>query len=136
MRTLCLDRDGGILVGTTGNRIVKSDLLSGSSDVEWAPLVSGHTGELWALCSHPNKNWFVSAGFDKRVYLWNATNHSVIWSQELEESVQSACFSPDGNIIILGTLTGKWIAVQAETCCILATFKNGHEPIQVNLKSD
>ena len=39
MRTLCLDRDGGILVGTTGNRIVKSDLLSGSSDVEWAPLV-------------------------------------------------------------------------------------------------
>ena len=31
------------------------------------------------------------------------------------EQAQSACFSPDGEVIVVGTITGKWVVLSAAT---------------------
>lgn len=126
VRALSQGRGSQILVGTTRNCIV-----AGNFDVPFSPLVEGHTGELWALCAHPNQNQFLSAGYDQRVQLWDTMSRSLIWSKDIAECVQSACFSPDGHLLVLGTSHGKWVAMDAETRDIYASQTDGHETIQV-----
>ena len=126
VRALAQGKGSQILVGTTKNCIV-----GGNFDLPFAPLVVGHTGDLWALCVHPNQNQFLSAGFDKRIQLWDTMSRSVIWTKDIDESIQSACFSPDGKILILGSTSGKWIAMDAETRDVYAEHVDGAEPLQV-----
>ena len=45
--------------------------------------------------------------------------------------MQSACFSPDGSVLIVGLVTGRWIAMIAETREHLSAHTDGSEPIQV-----
>ncbi|CAG7815967.1 unnamed protein product, partial [Allacma fusca] len=47
------------------------------------------------------------------------------------EAIQSSCFSPDGSVIVVGTILGHWFAISAETREILSHHNDGSEPIQV-----
>ena len=38
-----------------------------------------------------------------------------MWSNDVGEQAQSACFSPDGEVIVVGTITGKWVVLSAAT---------------------
>ena len=38
-----------------------------------------------------------------------------MWSNDVGEQAQSACFSPDGEVIVVGTVTGKWVVLSAAT---------------------
>ena len=38
-----------------------------------------------------------------------------MWSNDVGEQAQSACFSPDGEVIVVGTVTGKWVVLNAAT---------------------
>ena len=40
---------------------------------------------------------------------------TVVWSNDVGEQAQSACFSPDGEVIVVGTVTGKWVVLNAAT---------------------
>ena len=40
---------------------------------------------------------------------------TVVWSNDVGEQAQSACFSPDGEVIVVGTITGKWVVLSAAT---------------------
>jgi len=130
VRALSQGKGSQILVGTTRNCIV-----AGNFEMPFSVLVEGHTDELWALCAHPNQNQFLSAGYDKRIQLWDSMSRSLIWSKDVAESLQSACFSPDGSLLVVGTTVGKWIAMDAQTRDIHATHVDGHEPIQVPILS-
>jgi microtubule-associated protein-like 1/2 len=51
----------------------------------------------------------------------------------VQEAVQSACFSPDGSVIVVGTILGHWFALSAETREIISHHNDGSEPIQVSV---
>ena len=43
--------------------------------------------------------------------------------------VQSACFSPDGEVIVAGTVTGKWVVLDSRTREVVGLHQDGAEPI-------
>lgn len=89
----------------------------------------GHTEELWALAVHPTQNQFITAGYDKTIHLWDTMSHLVVWSKDIGESAQTACFSPDGNVLIVATTTGRWIVIEASTRQLISMHSDGTELI-------
>ncbi|XP_050538023.1 echinoderm microtubule-associated protein-like 2 isoform X2 [Daktulosphaira vitifoliae] len=126
IRTLSEGRGSQLLVGSTRNCI-----LIGSLKMGFSPAVLGHTDELWALCPHPTVSQFLTAGFDRIVQLWDSLSHSVVWSKDIAEQAQSAAFSTDGQIIIVGCTSGKWLVMDSETREIYSSHVDGNEAIQV-----
>ncbi|XP_046384237.1 echinoderm microtubule-associated protein-like 2 isoform X2 [Ischnura elegans] len=126
VRTVTEGRGGQIIVGTTKNCIA-----GGSLDLGLRTFTVGHTDELWALAVHPSLPQFLTGGYDKLIHLWDSQAHDVVWSKELEDKVQSATFSIDGGVIVLGTVTGRWMCLDAETKEIFSEHTDGDEPIQV-----
>ncbi|CAG0888088.1 unnamed protein product, partial [Cyprideis torosa] len=126
VRTISQTRGHMMLVGTTRNCI-----LNGSWDLSLSPLVLGHFDELWALAVHPLQKQFVSGGHDKVLRLWDSLAHQCVWTKEFESGVQSACFSPDGSVLVVALATGRWIALNPETRETLASQTDGNEPLQV-----
>lgn len=49
----------------------------------------------------------------------------------LQEQIQSATFSSDGGILIVGCVSGKWLVMDSETREIYSMHSDGSEPIQV-----
>lgn len=45
--------------------------------------------------------------------------------------IRSAAFSGDGETIVIGSVSGKWVALSAESRDVLAENQDGDEPIQV-----
>lgn len=90
----------------------------------------GHTDELWGLAIHPNMPQFVTGGRDRLLQLWDSLSHSVVWSKDIGEQVQSCAFSTTGTMIAVGTLTGKWLIFDTQTREAIAQHVDGQEPIQ------
>lgn len=126
VRTVSEGRGSQLLIGSTRNCI-----LVGSLSVGFSPAVLGHTDELWALAAHPSLPQFLTAGYDKIVQLWDSMARSVVWSKDIAEQAQSASFSPDGSVIIVGCVLGRWLVMDAETREIYSVHTDGAEPIQV-----
>ena len=47
------------------------------------------------------------------------------------EQAQSACFSPDGEVIVVGTVTGKWVVLSSSTREVFSVNQEsgGGEPV-------
>nr|CAD7573381.1 unnamed protein product [Timema californicum] len=126
VRVVSEGRGSQLLVGTTKNCI-----LIGSLEVGLSPTVLGHTDELWGLAVHPSLPQFLTAGHDRLVHLWDSMSHSVVWSKDIAEQAQSAAFSLDGSVIIVGCTSGKWLVMDSETREVYSMHTDGGEPIQV-----
>ncbi|CAG2055365.1 unnamed protein product [Timema podura] len=129
VRVVSEGRGSQLLVGTTKNCI-----LIGSLEVGLSPTVLGHTDELWGLAVHPSLPQFLTAGHDRLVHLWDSMSHSVVWSKDIAEQAQSAAFSLDGSVIIVGCTSGKWLVMDSETREVYSMHTDGGEPIQVTDK--
>lgn len=95
------------------------------------PIILGHTDELWGLASHPTVPQFATGGFDKLLQMWDSMSHSIIWSKDIGESVQSVAFSMDGGVLAVGGVTGKWMVFDTQTRDLICQHQDGGEPIQV-----
>lgn len=127
VRVVAEGKGSQLLVGTTRNCI-----LTGSFELEQlSPVIMGHTDEVWALAVHPSLPQFVTGGRDRLLQLWDSLSHSVVWSKDIGEPVQSCAFSVDGAMIAVGGLTGKWMVFDAQTREQLAAYQDGQEAIQV-----
>ena len=51
--------------------------------------------------------------------------------QSLQDQAQSACFSSDGEVIVVGMTSGRWIVLDASTREVYGLHQDGTEPIQV-----
>lgn len=91
----------------------------------------GHTEESTGLCVHPSQSQFVSYGYDGRIQLWDTMSRTLIWGKDIENAVTSACFSPDGSVLVVATASGKWFVMDSETRDMYAQHTDGNEPIQV-----
>lgn len=49
-----------------------------------------------------------------------------------QEHAQSAAFSNNGEIVIIGTTSGRWFVMDSETREMYSQHQDGNEPIQVN----
>ncbi|XP_061767367.1 echinoderm microtubule-associated protein-like 4 isoform X1 [Nerophis ophidion] len=114
------------LVGTSRNFILRGTFNEGFT-VE----VQGHTDELWGLASHPSRELFLTCAQDRLVCLWNAASHSLQWSKSVEEHGHCADFHPSGAVVAIGTHSGKWYVLDAETTDLVAIHTDGNEQLSV-----
>ncbi|XP_069179372.1 echinoderm microtubule-associated protein-like 2 isoform X3 [Procambarus clarkii] len=125
-RVVTSGRGTQLVVGTTRNCV-----LEGTFTFPMRPVMQGHTEELWALAPHPGHHQFLTAGYDRTCYLWDTMAHTIVWSKDIGEPAQSAAFSNNGEIVIIGTTSGRWFVMDAETREMYSQHQDGNEPIQV-----
>ncbi|XP_043476558.1 echinoderm microtubule-associated protein-like 2 isoform X7 [Leptopilina heterotoma] len=126
IRTVNEGRGSQYLVGTTRNCILVGDM-----EMEFHPTVLGHADEVWGLASHPTLPQFATAAHDRLLQMWDSLSHTVVWSKDIGEQAQSVCFSPDGNILVVGCTNGKWLVIDSETRELYSHHSDGSEPIQI-----
>ncbi|XP_032689911.1 echinoderm microtubule-associated protein-like 2 isoform X9 [Odontomachus brunneus] len=125
IRTLSEGRGSQLLVGTTRNCILVGDVEMGFN-----PAMLGHAEEVWGLAAHPTLPQFATAGHDRLLQMWDSLSHTVVWSKDIGEQAQSIAFSPDGNVIVVGCVSGKWLAIDSETRELYTHHSDGSEPLQ------
>ncbi|KAK9298266.1 hypothetical protein QLX08_008346 [Tetragonisca angustula] len=126
IRTVAEGRGSQLLIGTTRNCILVGDVGMGFN-----PAMLGHAEEVWGLAAHPMLPQFATAGHDRLLQMWDSLSHTVVWSKDIGEQAQSIGFSPDGNVMVVGCTSGKWLAIDSETRELYTHHTDGSEPIQV-----
>ncbi|XP_057703529.1 echinoderm microtubule-associated protein-like 4 isoform X2 [Corythoichthys intestinalis] len=126
IRAVAEGKGDQFLVGTSRNFILRGTFHDGFT-VE----VQGHTDELWGLASHPSKHLFLTCAQDRMVCLWNSTHHKLQWSRSVEEHGHCADFHPGGGVVAIGTHSGKWFVLDAETADLVAIHTDGNEQLSV-----
>ncbi|XP_043525554.1 echinoderm microtubule-associated protein-like 2 isoform X6 [Frieseomelitta varia] len=126
IRTVAEGRGSQLLIGTTRNCILVGDVGMGFN-----PAMLGHAEEVWGLAAHPILPQFATAGHDRLLQMWDSLSHTVVWSKDIGEQAQSIGFSPDGNVMVVGCTSGKWLAIDSETRELYTHHTDGSEPIQV-----
>uniref|UniRef100_A0A8C7KUV0 EMAP like 2 n=1 Tax=Oncorhynchus kisutch TaxID=8019 RepID=A0A8C7KUV0_ONCKI len=128
VRAVTEGKQGELLVGTTKNTV-----LTGSFPETLNPIVQGHTDELWGLDIHPSMEQFVTCGQDKQVHLWDTNSHQPLWSKTIEDPGRCAGFHPSGAVLAVGTMTGRWLVLDADTRDLVFMHTDGNEIIS-NIK--
>ncbi|KAG8443603.1 hypothetical protein GDO86_008955 [Hymenochirus boettgeri] len=114
------------LIGTSRNFILRGTFNDGFQ-VE----VQGHTDELWGLATHPFKDLLLTCAQDKQVCLWNSVDHSLEWTRLLDEPGHCAEFHPSGTVVAIGTHSGRWFVLDAETRDLVSIHTDGNEQLSV-----
>ncbi|XP_068089101.1 echinoderm microtubule-associated protein-like 4 isoform X6 [Hyperolius riggenbachi] len=114
------------LVGTSRNFVLRGTFNDGFQ-VE----VQGHTDELWGLATHPFKDLLLTCAQDKQVCLWNSVDHTLEWTRLLEEPGHCADFHPSGTVVAIGTHSGRWFVLDAETRDLVSIHTDGNEQLSV-----
>ncbi|KAI1894444.1 hypothetical protein AGOR_G00115880 [Albula goreensis] len=126
IRAVAEGKGDQFLVGTSRNFVLRGTFNDGFQ-VE----VQGHTDELWGLASHPYKDLFLTCAQDRQVCLWSSVDHSLEWTRLLDEHGHCADFHPSGAVVAIGTHSGKWYALDAETRDLVAIHTDGNEQLSV-----
>ncbi|NWT37516.1 EMAL4 protein, partial [Chroicocephalus maculipennis] len=114
------------LVGTSRNFV-----LRGTFDDGFLVEVQGHTDELWGLASHPFKDLFLTCAQDRQVCMWNSVDHTLEWTRLLDEPGHCADFHPSGAVVAIGTHSGRWFVLDAETRDLVSIHTDGNEQLSV-----
>lgn len=126
IRAVAEGKGDEVLVGTSKNFILRGTFTDGFT-VE----VQGHTDELWGLASHPSRDLFLTCAQDRLVCLWDSAEHRLKWSRSLEEHGHCADFHPSGAVVAIGTHSGKWYVLDAESMDLVAIHTDGNEQLSV-----
>lgn len=104
VRYITYARGSQVLIGTLRNCI-----LLGSLDKNFNLIMQGHSEATTSLAIHPNQQLYLTGGYDEQVHLFDAETHQTHWSECLQMPIRAACFSPNGEIIVIGSTQGKWV---------------------------
>uniref|UniRef100_A0A3Q3B700 EMAP like 4 n=1 Tax=Kryptolebias marmoratus TaxID=37003 RepID=A0A3Q3B700_KRYMA len=126
IRALSEGKGEEFLVGTSRNFILRGTFNDG-----FLVEVQGHTDELWGLATHPSKQLFLTCAQDQLVCLWNSTDHTLQWSRALDEHGHCADFHPSGAVVAIGTHSGRWFVLDAETTDLVGIHTDGNEQLSV-----
>lgn len=126
IRAVAEGKTDQFLIGTSKNFILRGTFNDGFQ-VE----VQGHTDELWGLATHPFKDLLLSCAQDKQVCLWNSVDHTLEWTRLLDEPGHCADFHPSGIVVAIGTHSGRWFVLDAETRDLVSIHTDGNEQLSV-----
>ncbi|XP_078261097.1 EMAP like 4 isoform X1 [Rhinoraja longicauda] len=126
IRAVAEGKEDQFLIGTSRNFILRGTFNDGFQ-VE----VQGHTDELWGLATHPFKDLFLTCAQDRQVCLWNSVDHTLEWSKILDEPGHCAEFHPSGVVVAIGTHSGRWFVLDAETKDLVSIHTDGNEQLSV-----
>ncbi|XP_019716941.1 echinoderm microtubule-associated protein-like 2 isoform X1 [Hippocampus comes] len=124
VRAIAEGKGDELFIGTTKNAILKAafpDTLT--------PIVQGHTDELWGLAVHSHLDQFVTCCQDKQVHLWDTNSHQPIWTKSIEDPGRCASFHPNGEVLAVGTMTGRWLVLDTDTRDLVSVHTDGNEII-------
>ncbi|XP_040467506.1 echinoderm microtubule-associated protein-like 4 isoform X6 [Falco naumanni] len=114
------------LVGTSRNFVLRGTFNDG-----FLVEVQGHTDELWGLASHPFKDLFLTCAQDRQVCMWSSVDHTLEWTRLLDEPGHCADFHPSGAVVAIGTHSGRWFVLDAETRDLVSIHTDGNEQLSV-----
>uniref|UniRef100_A0A8C0WH20 Echinoderm microtubule-associated protein-like 4 n=1 Tax=Castor canadensis TaxID=51338 RepID=A0A8C0WH20_CASCN len=114
------------LVGTSRNFILRGTFNDGFQ-IE----VQGHTDELWGLATHPFKDLLLTCAQDRQVCMWNSMEHRLEWTRLVDEPGHCADFHPSGTVVAIGTHSGRWFVLDAETRDLVSIHTDGNEQLSV-----
>ncbi|XP_066123098.1 echinoderm microtubule-associated protein-like 4 isoform X1 [Saccopteryx bilineata] len=114
------------LVGTSRNFILRGTFNDGFQ-IE----VQGHTDELWGLATHPFKDLLLTCAQDRQVCMWNSAEHRLEWIRLVDEPGHCADFHPSGTVVAIGTHSGRWFVLDAETRDLVSIHTDGNEQLSV-----
>uniref|UniRef100_A0A8C8TMV7 Echinoderm microtubule-associated protein-like 4 n=3 Tax=Peromyscus maniculatus bairdii TaxID=230844 RepID=A0A8C8TMV7_PERMB len=114
------------LVGTSRNFILRGTFNDGFQ-IE----VQGHTDELWGLATHPFKDLLLTCAQDRQVCMWNSVEHRLEWTRLVDEPGHCADFHPSGTVVAIGTHSGRWFVLDAETRDLVSIHTDGNEQLSV-----
>ncbi|XP_044147773.1 echinoderm microtubule-associated protein-like 4 isoform X1 [Bufo gargarizans] len=126
IRAVAEGKSDQFLVGTSRNFVLRGTFNDGFQ-VE----VQGHTDELWGLATHPFKDLLLTCAQDKQVCLWNNVDHTLEWTRLLDEPGHCADFHPSGIVVAIGTHSGRWFVLDAETRDLVSIHTDGNEQLSV-----
>ncbi|XP_044127436.1 echinoderm microtubule-associated protein-like 1 isoform X6 [Bufo gargarizans] len=126
VRTVAEGKGDVMLIGTTRNFVLQGTLAG-----DFSTITQGHTDELWGLAAHSQMPQFLTCGHDKQITLWDAIGHRPVWSKIIEDPAQSAGFHPNGSVVAIGTLTGRWFVLDTETKDLVTVHTDGNEQLSV-----
>lgn len=109
-----------VLIGTLRNSI-----LLGSFETNFILIMQGHAEATTSIAVHPTQNHYLTGGFDNQIHFFSAKTHEVLWSKCVTMPATSACFSPNGLILVVGSMQGKWLVIEALSQEILFTKCDG-----------
>ena len=64
---------------------------------------------------HTTEPKFITCGMDKQVILWNSETRLPMWTKYVDYQLMCAAFHPTENVAVLGTVCGKWFAMDLDT---------------------
>uniref|UniRef100_A0A8C5R484 EMAP like 1 n=1 Tax=Leptobrachium leishanense TaxID=445787 RepID=A0A8C5R484_9ANUR len=126
IRTVAEGKGDVVLIGTTRNYV-----LQGTLSGDFHTITQGHTDELWGLAAHSIKPQFLTCGHDRQITLWDAIGHRPAWSKIIDDPAQSSGFHPNGSVVAIGTLTGRWFVLDTETKDLVTVHTDGNEQLSV-----
>ncbi|KAG9481485.1 hypothetical protein GDO78_010615 [Eleutherodactylus coqui] len=126
VRTVAEGKGDVVLIGTTRNFVLQGTLAG-----DFSTITQGHTDELWGLAAHSQKPQFLTCGHDKQITLWDAISHHPVWCKIIEDPAQSAGFHPNGSVVAIGTLTGRWFVLDTDTKDLVTVHTDGNEQLSV-----
>ncbi|KAM4041729.1 LOW QUALITY PROTEIN: echinoderm microtubule-associated protein-like 4 [Anomaloglossus baeobatrachus] len=126
IRAVAEGKSDQFLIGTSRNFILRGTFNDGFQ-VE----LQGHTDELWGLATHPFKDLLLTCAQDKQVCLWNSVDHTLEWTRLLDEPGHCADFHPSGIVVAIGTHSGRWFVLDAETRDLVSIHTDGNEQLSV-----
>ncbi|XP_040595024.1 echinoderm microtubule-associated protein-like 4 isoform X4 [Mesocricetus auratus] len=114
------------LVGTSRNFILRGTFNDGFQ-IE----VQGHTDELWGLATHPFKDLLLTCAQDRQVCMWDSAEHRLEWTRLVDEPGHCADFHPSGTVVAIGTHSGRWFVLDAESRDLVSIHTDGNEQLSV-----
>ncbi|KAI4585656.1 hypothetical protein MJG53_005890 [Ovis ammon polii x Ovis aries] len=126
IRTVAEGKADQFLVGTSRNFILRGTFNDGFQ-IE----VQGHTDELWGLATHPFKDLLLTCAQDRQVCMWNSVEHRREWTRLVDEPGHCADFHPGGTVVAIGTHSGRWFVLDAETRDLVSVHTDGNEQLSV-----
>jgi WD40 repeat protein len=93
-----------IAVGLTNNSILEVKVNTN----ELCLLITAHSGVLEAIAPHPFKPFYVTAGREKMVRVWDASARGLLCRAKIHAPASCCAWSPDGSTIVVGTTQGDF----------------------------
>ena len=91
-------------MGFTSNSVVEIRVDAS----ELTLLITAHSGVTEALAVHPEKPYYVTAGRERYIRVWDCATRALLCRGKLHAPATCVDWSPDGNTLAVGTAAGDF----------------------------